>query len=196
MTLSASNAEAAPADNTRYTCQRPKEADRLFVSDTIEKKIREVKRLIRENARLAWMFENCFPNTLDTTVHYDASEGDGKEDMGAEYAVTQLFYDNAKYFDFVEKCREAGVTMPLIPGIKPFAKLSQLTVVPKTFHCDLPLELAEEVVKCKTDEDAKQLGIEWSTEQCRQLYRAGIRNIHFYTVSAVDSVREVAKRLL
>ena len=119
-----------------------------------------------------------------------------KQDMGAEYAVTQLFYDNAKYFDFVEKCREAGVTMPLIPGIKPFAKLSQLTVVPKTFHCDLPLELAEEVVKCKTDEDAKQLGIEWSTEQCRQLYRAGIRNIHFYTVSAVDSVREVAKRLL
>lgn len=119
-----------------------------------------------------------------------------KQDMGAEYAVTQLFYDNAKYFDFVEKCREAGVTMPLIPGIKPFAKLSQLTVVPKTFHCDLPLELAEEVVKCKTDEDAKQLGIEWSTEQCRQLYRAGIRNIHFYTVSAIDSVREVAKRLL
>ncbi|WP_297008402.1 glycoside hydrolase family 125 protein [Prevotella sp.] len=80
MALSASNAEAAPADNTRYTCQRPKEADRLFVSDTIEKKIREVKRLIRENARLAWMFENCFPNTLDTTVHYDAGEGDGKED--------------------------------------------------------------------------------------------------------------------
>ena len=68
MALSASNAEAAPADNTRYTCQRPKEADRLFVSDAIEKKIREVKRLIRENARLAWMFENCFPNTLDTTV--------------------------------------------------------------------------------------------------------------------------------
>ena len=80
MALSASNAEAAPADNTRYTCQRPKEADRLFVSDAIEKKIREVKRLIRENARLAWMFENCFPNTLDTTVHYDAGEGDGKED--------------------------------------------------------------------------------------------------------------------
>ena len=80
MALSASNAEAAPADNTRYTCQRPKEADRLFVSDTIEKKIREVKRLIRENARLAWMFENCFPNTLDTTVHYDAGEGDGNED--------------------------------------------------------------------------------------------------------------------
>ena len=119
-----------------------------------------------------------------------------KQDLGAEYAVTQLFYDNTRYFEFVRKAREMGITIPIIPGIKPFAKLSQLTVVPKTFHCDLPMELASEVVKCKTDDDAKQLGIEWTTEQCRQLYKAGVNNIHFYTVSAVDSVREVAKRLL
>ena len=110
--------------------------------------------------------------------------------------MTQLFYDNQKYFDFVAKARAMGITIPIVPGIKPFAKLSQLTVVPKTFHCDLPQELAQEVVKCKTDEDAKLLGIEWTTEQCKQLYAAGVHNIHFYTVSAVDSVREVAKRLL
>ena len=119
-----------------------------------------------------------------------------KQQLGAQYAVTQLFFDNQKYFDFVARAREMGITIPIVPGIKPFAKLSQLTVVPQTFHCDLPQELAAEVVKCKTDDDARQLGIEWTTEQCRQLYAAGVSNIHFYTVSAVESVKEVTKRLL
>ena len=75
-----------------------------------------------------------------------------KQDMGAEYAVTQLFYDNAKFIRFVMKARQMGITIPILPGLKPFAKLSQLTVIPRTFHCDLPQELASEVVKCKTDE--------------------------------------------
>ena len=119
-----------------------------------------------------------------------------KQDLGAQYAVTQLFFDNQKYFEFVERAREMGITMPIIPGIKPMAKLSQLTVVPKTFHCDIPEALAREIVKCKTDEDARQLGIEWTTEQCRELYAHGVNNIHFYTVSAVDSVVEVTRRLL
>lgn len=88
-----------------------------------------------------------------------------------------------------------GITIPIVPGIKPFAKLSQLTVVPKTFHCDIPEELAREVVKCKTDEQARQLGIEWTTAQCVDLYAHGVKNIHFYTVSAVDSVVEIAGRL-
>ena len=119
-----------------------------------------------------------------------------KQELGAQYAVTQLFFDNQKYFDFVERARQMGITMPIIPGIKPMAKLSQLTVVPKTFHCDIPEPLAREIVKCKTDEDARQLGIEWTTEQCRELYQHGVDNIHFYTVSAIDSVVEVTKRLL
>lgn len=119
-----------------------------------------------------------------------------KQDLGAEYAVTQLFYDNQKYFDFVRRAREAGVTIPIIPALKPFAKLSQLTVVPKTFHCDLPQELAAEVVKCKTDDDARQLGIEWGIQQARELYASGITSIHFFTVSAVDSVDAITKALL
>ena len=119
-----------------------------------------------------------------------------KQDMGADYAVTQLFFDNKKYFEFVEKAKAMGITMPIIPGIKPFAKLSQLSIVPKTFHCDIPQELAKEAMKCKTDEEARQLGVEWTTQQCRELYDHGICNIHFYTVSAVDSVAEVARRLL
>ena len=88
-----------------------------------------------------------------------------------------------------------GITIPIIPGIKPFAKLSQLTIVPKTFHCDLPQELALEVLKCKTDDDAKALGVEWTTQQCKELYERGVKNIHFYTVSAVDMVRQVVENL-
>jgi 5,10-methylenetetrahydrofolate reductase len=118
-----------------------------------------------------------------------------KQDLGAQYAVTQLFFDNKKYFQFVERAREMGITIPIIPGIKPMAKLSQLTVVPKTFHCDIPEALAREIVKCKTDEDARQLGVEWTTAQCRELYDNGVDDIHFYTVSAVDSVVEVVKKL-
>ena len=119
-----------------------------------------------------------------------------KQDLGAQYAVTQLFFDNQKYFGFVEKARAMGITIPIIPGIKPLAKLTQLTVVPKTFHCDIPEPLACEIVKCKTDDDARQLGIEWTTEQCRELYQHGICDIHFYTMGAVDSVAEIARRLL
>jgi methylenetetrahydrofolate reductase (NADPH) len=120
-----------------------------------------------------------------------------KQDMGAQYAITQLFYDNRKYFDFVDKARAMDITIPIIPGIKPLAKLSQLTVVPRTFHCDLcHKNWLGTFVKCKTDEDARALGIEWGTRQCQELYGAGVGTIHFYTVSAVDSVCEIARRLL
>lgn len=140
----------------------------------------------------------CYPEKHEEApnMEMDMAYLKEKQDLGADYAVTQLFYDNNKYFDFVEKARKIGITMPIIPGIKPFAKLSQLTVVPKTFHCDIPYDLAKEAVKCKTDEEAKQLGIEWTVAQCKELYAKGINNIHFYTVSAVESVAEIAKQLL
>ena len=140
----------------------------------------------------------CYPEkheeapNLDIDIRYLKQ----KQDLGAQYAVTQLFYDNEKYYAFVEECRRQGVNIPIIPAIKPFAKLSQLTVVPKTFHCDFPKELADEAMKCKTDEDAKQLGIEWTTQQVKDLYAHGINNVHFFTVSAVDSAVEVMKNIL
>ena len=140
----------------------------------------------------------CYPEKHEEApnLEMDMEYLKQKQELGAQYAVTQLFFDNQKYFAFVEKARQMGITMPIIPGIKPMAKLSQLTVVPKTFHCDIPEPLASEIVKCKTDEDARQLGIEWTTAQCRELYAHGVKDIHFYTVSAVDSVVEVTKRLL
>ena len=118
-----------------------------------------------------------------------------KVELGAEYGVTQLFYDNRAYFDFVERARKAGITVPIIPGIKPFAKLSQLQTVPKTFHCNLPPELATEALKCKTDDEAKALGIEWGVAQCKELMAHGVPSIHFYTVSAVESIAEIARRI-
>jgi methylenetetrahydrofolate reductase (NADPH) len=118
-----------------------------------------------------------------------------KQELGAQYAVTQLFFDNQKFFEFVAKARQMGITIPIIPGIKPLAKLSQLTVVPKTFHCDIPETLAREIVKCKTDDDARRLGIEWTVSQCQELYQHGLNDIHFYTMGAVDSVVDIVKEL-
>lgn len=116
-----------------------------------------------------------------------------KVEAGAEYAVTQLFYDNKKYFQFVEQARAAGIHVPIIPGIKPFKKRSQLNMVPKTFKVDLPEELAKEALTCRSDAEARQLGIEWCVAQCKELMAYGVPSIHFYSVGAVDSIKEVAK---
>ena len=118
-----------------------------------------------------------------------------KQKAGAQYAVTQLFYDNSKYFNFLKMAREAGVTIPIIPGIKPMSKLSQLAVIPKTFKVDLPKELVSEALKLHTDDEMKQLGIEWGVQQCKDLIKAGVPSLHFYALGATDSVKEIAKRI-
>lgn len=118
-----------------------------------------------------------------------------KERRGATVAITQLFYDNAAYFSFVERARAAGVTMPIIPGLKPLSKLSQITVVPKTFRCDLPEPLYAELRHCRTDEEVQQVGVEWGVAQCRELLEHGVPSLHFYTLSAVDSIRRIAEAI-
>jgi len=118
-----------------------------------------------------------------------------KQRAGAKVAITQLFYDNEKFYTFVARARAAGVTIPLIPGLKPLAKLSQLATVPKTFRCDLPFALSEELRRCKTDDDVKQVGIEWGIKQCRDLIAHGIPSLHFYTLSALDSIRQIAEEI-
>ena len=118
-----------------------------------------------------------------------------KMEMGAEYAVTQLFYDNEKYFDFVRRAREAGITIPIIPGIKPLKRMAQLSVIPKTFKVDIPEELVREVQKCSDDAQVQQVGVEWCIQQCCELMSHGVPSIHFYSIGAVDSIREVAKAI-
>ncbi len=139
----------------------------------------------------------CYPEKHEEALNLDTDFYwfKRKVEMGAEYGVTQLFYDNKSYFRLLEKARENGVSVPIIPGIKPLTKMSQLSIVPKTFHCDFPEELAREAVKCKTDEEVKALGVEWGVQQCRELMAHGVPSIHFYTVSAVDSIAEIAKRI-
>lgn len=118
-----------------------------------------------------------------------------KQRSGAKVAITQLFYDNEAYFNFLKLAREMGVTIPIIPGLKPFTKLSQITSVPRTFRCDLPRDLYEELRHCKTDEDVQRVGVEWSIQQCRELVAAGVPDLHFYTLSAVNSIKEIMTRL-
>ena len=137
----------------------------------------------------------CYPEkheeapNMDTDIYWLKK----KVEAGAEYAVTQLFYDNRKYFEFVEKAKKAGINVPIIPGIKPFKRVSQLSMIPKTFKVDLPEELTREVVKCKNDEEARQVGVEWCVNQCKELMEHGVPSIHFYSIAAVDSIRDVAK---
>lgn len=118
-----------------------------------------------------------------------------KIDAGAEYVVTQMFFDNAKYFDFVSRCRAAGITVPIIPGLKPLTSLTQQSLLPKTFHIDLPMELAEQLRKCSDNESVKALGVEWGVMQAKELKAAGVPSIHFYSMNAAASVAQIAKQV-
>ncbi len=118
-----------------------------------------------------------------------------KVDAGAQYIVTQLFFDNRKYFDFVDKARAAGITVPIVPGLKPLTSLRQTSMLPRIFHIDLPDALAAELSRCSTDEEVKALGIEWGTAQARELKEAGVPSIHFYAMHAAASVAAIARRV-
>jgi methylenetetrahydrofolate reductase (NADPH) len=114
-----------------------------------------------------------------------------KVDAGAEYLVTQMFFDNQKYFRFVELCRAEGIHVPIIPGLKPLTTLKHIAFIPKTFHVDLPNAYASELMRCTTDAQVKALGIEWSVQQCRELKAAGAPCLHFYTMGKSDAVRTI-----
>jgi methylenetetrahydrofolate reductase (NADPH) len=137
----------------------------------------------------------CYPEkheeapNLDADIQYAIQ----KVNAGAEYLVTQMFFDNQKYYDFVEKLSAAGVKVPVIPGIKPLTLMNQLTVLPKIFHTDIPQDFAAELRKCTTDEQAAGVGVEWCTAQVRDLIAHGVQSIHFYTMMATQSVKKVAQ---
>ena len=116
-----------------------------------------------------------------------------KIDAGAKYVVTQMFFDNSRYFSFVERCRAAGINVPIIPGIKPLTSLTQQDLLPKTFHIDLPKDLADELRKCRDNESVKALGVEWGIAQARELKEARVPSIHFYSMNASASIEAIAK---
>ena len=118
-----------------------------------------------------------------------------KVDLGAEYIVTQMFFNNEKYFSFVDECRKAGINVPIIPGIKPLTGKGQLTILPKTFHIDIPEELSEEVEKCKDNTAAKEVGIEWCIQQSKELIKSNVPTLHFYSMGKSDPIYRIAKEL-
>lgn len=118
-----------------------------------------------------------------------------KVDAGAEYIVTQMFFDNKKFFAFEKACREIGITVPVIPGLKPITSKKQLTIIPRTFYVDIPADLSAEILKCKTDEEVEKVGTEWLLTQSKELKKAGVPVLHYYTLGKPHVVANVVREL-
>lgn len=118
-----------------------------------------------------------------------------KVDAGAEYIVTQMFFDNAKFFAFVDECRKIGINVPIIPGLKPLKTLAHISFLPKFFKIDFPIELSSELLKCKDNKAVEQLGIEWGIHQSKELKAANVPCIHYYTMSNSSQVKSIAKEV-
>jgi len=118
-----------------------------------------------------------------------------KVDAGAEYIVTQMFFDNQKFFAFVDACRAIGINVPILPGLKPIKTLRHISFLPKFFHIDYPEALSKELLKCKSNEDVQQVGLEWGIAQSKELMAAGVPCIHYYTMSNSEMVRSIAKEV-
>jgi methylenetetrahydrofolate reductase (NADPH) len=130
------------------------------------------------------------PN-LDTDLSFTKA----KIDAGADYIVTQMFFDNQKYFDYVKKCRKAGITVPIIPGLKPITKKYQLTSLPRLFHIDMPDDLVRELSKAKTAEARTRVGIDWSIQQSKELKEFGVPCLHYYTMGDSDTIQAIMEKV-
>jgi len=129
--------------------------------------------------------------SLDSDIHFLKQ----KIKNGADYIVTQMFYDNKRFFDFVVKCRAAGITVPIIPGLKPIATKKQLNLIPHRFSIELPDDLIMAVVKAKDNDAVKQVGIEWCTAQSKELVKAGIPVLHYYSMGKAENIKAIAKEV-
>ena len=118
-----------------------------------------------------------------------------KVDNGAQYIVTQMFFDNQKFFNFVAECRAIGITVPIIPGIKPIKTLNHINFLPKYFHIDFPEDLSDALSKCKSNQDVKQAGIEWGIQQLKELKEFGVPSIHFYTMGNSEETKKIASTI-
>ena len=124
---------------------------------------------------------------------YDMTFLKAKVDAGAEFIITQMFFDNRKYFDFVSLCRSEGITVPIIPGLKPICTIREINVLPQVFNIDIPEELVKGVMKCKTNEEAFKVGIDWSIQQSQELIKHGVPVVHYFTVGVSENIRQIAR---
>jgi methylenetetrahydrofolate reductase (NADPH) len=129
--------------------------------------------------------------SLDSDIHFLKQ----KIKNGADYIITQMFFDNQKFFEYVAKCRNAGITVPIIPGLKPIATKKQLNLIPHRFSLELPDDLIMAVVKAKDNDAVKQIGIEWCIEQSKELLAAGIPVLHYYSMGKAENIKSIAKTI-
>jgi methylenetetrahydrofolate reductase (NADPH) len=118
-----------------------------------------------------------------------------KVEAGADYIITQMFFDNSKFFSFVDKCRAAGITVPIIPGLKPISTTRHIELLPQAFSIDIPQDLMKELLKCKDNSQIYAVGVEWCAAQAKELLAHGAKAIHFYTMGKADNVREIVRRV-
>ncbi|MEN2435709.1 methylenetetrahydrofolate reductase [NAD(P)H] [Weeksellaceae bacterium A-14] len=129
------------------------------------------------------------------SMSYDLQMLKNKVDAGADYIVTQMFFDNSKYFEFVKQVRALGIDIPIIPGIKPIATHKHLQILPQVFKIDIPEPLISEVLKCKTNAEVRQVGIEWAISQCRELLDYGVPVLHFYSMGKSDNILKIGREV-
>mgnify|MGYP000035102842 FL=1 len=129
--------------------------------------------------------------SLESDLHFLKK----KIEAGACYVITQMFFDNDKFFAFVDKCRAAGITVPIIPGLKPIATMKQLNMIPHRFHVDLPEPLIKEIIKCKDNHEVRQVGVEWCIAQSKELVQHGVPFLHYYSMGKSDNIYTIAKEI-
>ncbi len=129
-------------------------------------------------------------------LEIDLAKLKAKVDAGAEYIMTQMFFDNQKFFDFVKSCKDMGINVPIIPGLKPITNKKQLSVLPRIFHVDIPTDLSNAIMKCKTDAECEQVGTEWLTQQSRELKAFGVPVLHYYTLGKPKVIWNVVKEIV
>ena len=129
--------------------------------------------------------------SLESDIHFLKE----KIKLGAEYIITQMFFDNKKFFEFQDICKKEGINVPIIPGLKPISTKKQLNILPHRFHCDLPEELIKQVIKCNDNTQVKEVGIEWCIEQSRELKNAGVPFLHYYSMGKSKNIKEIASTI-
>ncbi|MEO9873035.1 methylenetetrahydrofolate reductase [NAD(P)H] [Ekhidna sp.] len=200
--LGIDNVLALRGDNIKSEPEfRPEKDGNAYASDLVE----QIARM-NKGDYLDEELQNAIPSNFCIGVagypekHFEAPNMNfdlnwlkKKVDLGAEYIVTQMFFDNKVYFKFIEDCKEMGINIPIIPGIKPIATHKHLTTLPKIFKIDVPQELEQQVVKCKDNAAVRELGIEWGIQQCRELIEANVPVLHFYSMGKSDAIHKIAK---
>lgn len=180
------------ANGNRYAIDLLRQVDRLNNGIYLEEDIRDGFRTHFCMGVAGYPEKHFEAPNMEADINYLKA----KVDAGAEYILTQMFFDNTKYFEFVDKCRANGINVPIIPGLKPITNKKQLTVIPRVFHVDLPTDLLSEMNKTKTDEDTERVGKEWLVQQSKELMQAGVPVLHYYTLGKPLVIYDVVRQIV